>query len=238
MTNTKQKNFNVNSSLDSLIERQKTWNEGSRKMSNQELYAVLAGCLSFVEDVRANSKFSDLEEELKKRNLKYTSSTSIPTRVVRCVFNTQERRLGSFAAVITIALRQSIESGNFVSWINKHGGIDKTRRSFTKQKKGNYSISELGEIAKNNLKKAKALAIIPKASLSNFTAASNSGFVVNISRITANGDCEVIATSTDSAAIRNALASWGSYIEREKITSGQEASIREGVDTLNAALAA
>ena len=236
MSYTHNSNSNVTSFVNSLIQRHNEWHNGSRKMSTQELYGVLAGCLDLAIMVKATSKYAELEAELNERKLSYTQSTSLATRIVRCVFNTHERRLGAFAGVITIAIRNQVGSSEFVTWLNEHGGIDKVRRQFTKQKQVTLSAKQLNDIAKNNLKSAPTLAVISKSHLKNY-ASHNSGFVLNISRINAHGDCEVIATTADSTAIRSALASWGQYVEQEKLTTGQDNSIRNSVTALAAAIA-
>ena len=238
MTNTSNstKNSNLTTFFDNLIERQKEWNSGSRKISKEELYSILAGCLDLVYNIKQNALYAKLEEELEQRNLTFNSGTSIATRVVRCVFNTHERSLSSFAAVIAIAQRQNVDSGDFVKWIKEHGGIDKTRREFTNKKPATFSIKELQDMAKNHLKSAPTLAVIAKGNIVNFKP-HNSGFVINISRINPNGDCEVIATTTDSNAIRSALANWGQFVTTEKLTVGLDNSIRETVSNLGKALA-
>ena len=231
------KNSYLKPHFDNLIERHNNWNEGSRKLSKEELYDILAGCLDLVYSVKQNAMYAQLEEELKQRNLTYNNSTSISTRVVRCVFNTHERALSSFAAVIAIALRQNVDSGNFVKWIKEHGGIDKTRRAFTKSKPVTISIKDLQDVAKNHLKSAPTLAVIAKSNVVNIKSLHNSGYVINISRINPNGDCEVIATTADSNAVRSALANWGQFVTTEKLATGQDNSIRETVANLGKALA-
>ena len=181
--------------------------------------------------------YAELEYELNRRNLTYTNSTSIPTRVVRCVFNTHERALSSFAAVIAIALRQNVDSGNFVKWIKEHGGIDKTRRAFTKSKPVTISIKDLQDVAKNHLKSAPTLAVIAKSNVVNIKSLHNSGYVINISRINPNGDCEVIATTADRNTVRSALANWGQFVTTEKLATGLDQSIRDTVANLGKALA-
>ena len=236
-TTNNSKNSYLKPHFDNLIERHKNWNEGSRKISKEELYGILAGCLDLVYSVKQNAMYAQLEEELKQRNLTYNNSTSIATRVVRCVFNTHERALSSFAAVIAIALRQNVDSGNFVKWIKEHGGIDKTRRAFTKSKPVTISIKDLQDVAKNHLKSAPTLAVIAKNNVVNIKSLHNSGYVINISRINPNGDCEVIATTADSNAVRSALANWGQFVTTEKLATGQDNSIRETVANLGKALA-
>ena len=237
MSNKQNSNSNLKSHINHLIERQNDWNNGSRKMSKQELYNVLAGCLELAESVKANRSYSDLAEELDSRGLSYNASTSIATRVIRCVFNTDEQNLSAFSSVITIALRESVKSFDFITWVNQHGGIDKIRRKFAKHKKSTLSVSDLQHIAKNNLHSAPALAVISKANLQNYKEPNNDGLVLNISRINPNGDCEVIATTSDSTALRSALISWGQYVEQHKITSGRENSIRNSIKALSAAVA-
>ena len=230
-------NTSLKSFFDTLIERQLNWNEGSRRISKEELYGILAGCLELVYSIKLNAKYSELEAELNERQLTFNSTTSIATRVVRCVFNTHERSLSAFAAVVSIAQRQNIESGNFVKWVKEHGGIDKVRRAFKKTRTETLSFKQLQEIAKNHLNAAPTLAVIAKSNIVNVKSPHNSGFVINISRLNPNGDCEVIATTTDSNAVRCALANWGMFVTTEKLSTGQDNSIRQTVANLGKALA-
>ena len=237
-TQSTKSNSNIANQLSDLIQRHHEWDNGSRKASKQELYSVLAGCLGLLEIVKATAKFSELETALKARNIVYNAKTSLATRIVRCVFNTDEARLSAFASVISIATRNLVKSDEFVAWINKEGGIDKTRRTFAKRKKIVLSPSELNDLAKNHLKTAPALAVIAKDNLKNIKGDINTGLLLNISRINANGDCEIIATTTDSTALRNALASWGQYVADNNIQTGQDQDIRARMNSMRTALSA
>ena len=236
-TATNTSNSKITLFLNDLVDRHAAWNNGTRKAANQELYAVLAGCFELANIVMLKFKQAELEDALKARGCTFNQGTSTITRVVRTVFPKDEKRVAAFAAVIQIAKREKIDSGDFVTWVTGHGGIDKVRRAFAKPKKVTQTSKELNDIAKNHLQKAPPLAVIHKANLANFVS-SPSGFFLNISRLNANGDCEVIATTADSAAIRNALADWGKYVNSSNLTAGQIATIREQTAALTAAIMA
>ena len=234
---TQDSNTNLASFLDILVQRQQTWNDGSRRISKRELYGILAGCLELYETVKQGALYSKLEEELSARNLKFNSSTSVITRIVRCVFNTDERGISAFCSALTIATREEVKSGDLAKWLSDNGGIDRVRRNFKKSKSDVLSTKELYDIATNHLRSAPALAVISKSNLRN-AHSSNSGFILNISRFNANGDCEVVATTADSTAIRHALTNWGRHVSAEKLLDGLDNDIRKGVSALAAAVAA
>ena len=48
--------LNVTATLDTLLNASKNWEQNSRKTSNDMLYAILADCLRFYEDLLADVK--------------------------------------------------------------------------------------------------------------------------------------------------------------------------------------
>ena len=231
-------NSDVKSFFDTLIAKHDTWNNGSRKVSKQELYAVLASCMALAEQIVAKNQYTELDAELIRRNFVTTSKASTITRILRCVFNTQHRSLSAYAAVVKIAKKHAQTSETFVAWVNQHGGIDAVRRSFTKKTTQVVTAAELQITAKNQLATAPALAVINKANIANVATPHSSGFLVNISRINANGDIEVVASTVDSTAVRAALVNWGLFVTKTNAESGEEASVRERTAALAQAIAA
>lgn len=231
-------NSNLTTYFNELIQRQTDWNNGSRKISKQELYGILAGCLDLTYQIVSNHQYSQLDEEIKRRQLMFNSRTSVATRVVRCVFNTHDRALSAYAGVVAIARRQNVQPENFMTWVNDNGGIDATRRKFAKDKKFTAPAHELQTMAKNFLNTAKAFAVIDKANVTNCSAPHQSGFILNIARVNANGDYEVVASTTDSAAVRAALINLGIYVSNNNLKDGEEAAVRNRIDALSVAKAA
>jgi hypothetical protein len=231
-------NSNVQSFFDTLIQKHDTWNNGSRKVSKQELYAILASCMAFAEQIVAKHQYAELDAELTRRNFVTTAKASVITRILRCVFNTQHRSLSAYAAVVKIAKSEEQTSDTFVAWLNQHGGIDTVRRNFAKTRKQVASAADLQITAKNHLATAPALAVISKANLANVATPHSSGFIINISRLNANGDIEVVASTVDSTAVRAALTNWGLFVTKSNIESGEEASVRERTAALAQAIAA
>jgi hypothetical protein len=231
-------NSEIKSFFDTLIERHNTWNNGSRKISKQELYGILAGCMALAEQIVAKHQYAELDAELTNRNFVTTAKASTITRVLRCVFNTQHRSLSAYAAVVKIAKQQKQTSETFVAWLNNNNGIDAVRRTFTKTNNKNVNASDLQTTAKNNLVTAPALAVINKANIANVNTPHSSGFIVNIARVNKNGDYEVVASSADSTAIRAALINWGKFVAQNNNKNGEEQSLREQAQKLSDAVAA
>ena len=231
-------NSEIKSFFDSLIERHNTWNNGSRKISKQELYGILAGCMALAEQIVDKHQYAELDAELTNRNFVTTAKASTITRVLRCVFNTQHRSLSAYAAVVKIAKQQKQNSETFVAWLNANNGIDAVRRTFTKTNNKNANASDLQVTAKNNLVTAPALAVINKANIANVNTPHSSGFIVNIARVNKNGDYEVVASTADSAAVRAALINWGKFVAQNNNKNGEEQSVREQAQKLSDAVAA
>ena len=231
-------NSNLTTYFNELIQRQTDWNNGPRKISKQELYGILAGCLDLTYQIVSNHQYSQLDEEIKRRQLMFNSRTSVATRVVRCVFNTHDRALSAYAGVVAIARREKVQPENFMTWVNDNGGIDATRRKFAKDKKVTAPAHELQTMAKNFLANAKAIAVIDKANVTNCSTPHQSGFILNIARVNANGDYEIVASTTDSAAVRAALINLGIYVSNNNLKDGEEAAVRNRIDALSVAKAA
>lgn len=241
MTNTTSainNNANVSSFIADLVKRQHDWDMGSRRISKQELYGILAGCLDMADAVKRNGLYTQLDAELDARGIKYSTSTTVVTKIVRCVFGTDKRELAAYAGVIAVAARQRVAAENFVAWVNGYGGIRKTRAAFAKRKTTTMSSAKFIELAKGNLLAASTLAVVNKNHVANVNADKNNGFVVTIARLNGNGDCEVVATTNDSTAVRDALISWGRYIDSHKQSNTQQDKLRDNLNNLAAAVAA
>lgn len=237
-TSTNISNANVSVYINDLLKRQHDWNVGSRRISKQELYGILAGCLDMADAVKRNSLYTQLDAELGQRGIVFNSYTSVVTKIVRCVFGTNKRELAAYAGVVTLAIRQKVSAEVFVAWVNEHGGIRKTRAAFAKQKTITMSSAEFIELAKGNLLAASTLAVVNKTNVTNVNTDKHNGFVVTIARLNGNGDCEVVGTTNDTTAVRDALISWGRYVKANKQVVTQQDILRDNLNNLSAAVAA
>lgn len=231
-------NANVSSFIADLVKRQHDWSTGTRHISKQELYGILAGCLDMAAAVKGKSLYTELDAELKSRDITFNSYTSVITKIVRCVFGTDKRELAAYAGVLTIASKQKVAAEDFVGWVNGFGGIRKTRAAFAKPKTTTMSSDEFIKLAKSNLLAASTLAVVNKTNVSNVNADKNNGFVITIARLNGNGDCEVVATTNDSTAVRDALISWGKYVDKNNLQLTQDDKLKQQINNLSAAIAA
>ncbi|WP_187431757.1 hypothetical protein ROLI_025460 [Roseobacter fucihabitans] len=121
----------IQNSTDDLIEKRKAWEEGSYKRSNEELYALLSDCLKFyfeiVDDV---SKSRALNSYLRMKEIEFKDGTSLATRIVRAVFNSNfQKRAYTYARVITVAAAEMKRNHNLSDFITARGGVDEIRRA-------------------------------------------------------------------------------------------------------------
>lgn len=117
--------------LAQLEEQCKSWENGSYKKSNDELYQVLANCLIFCGDTgkrNAKKRVKSLKEFYEKRNYAFNENASLTKKVVGAVFgNIDRRRIGTYAVVIEAAKIAKITPNNLPAWIDEQGGIQEIR---------------------------------------------------------------------------------------------------------------
>ena len=114
------------------LERQcKSWENGSYKKSNDELYQVLADCLAFCGDVgkkNAKKRISSLKEFYEMKKYPFNENASLAKKVVGAVFgNIDRRRIGTYAVVIEAAKIAKILPNNLPAWIEEQNGIQEIR---------------------------------------------------------------------------------------------------------------
>ena len=208
----------VSALLDTIITKHNAWTVGTRKASQQELYSVLAECLELMNTVKLNHRYVDLNKKLEGLHVRYTQSTSLPTRIVRAVFKDDGRNLSRYASIIKIAMAKDVKPEEFVAWLIANEGIDAVRQSSRKIKEVIVPNDVLYRKAVDHLLVTPSLATVSKMLLANISQAPTSGYVISIARINPVGDYEVVGASTDSIAVRRALLSWGQHLVDKKLS--------------------
>ena len=103
-TKTASNNANISTWIDSLATKRETWENGTYKASNEELYVLLDECVDLFKEVRVHrSLVKKLNLILEEREIMMRSNTSLATKIVRLIFGDCGKRAYTYARVLTVA---------------------------------------------------------------------------------------------------------------------------------------
>lgn len=115
--------------IEAIAAERETWETGSYKKSNDELYVLLERCMNIYAEVKNSFELRKrLNIMLNDRKMPFNTSTSTPTKIVRLVFGDCGKRAYTYARVITVALKDKPESKSLAAFIADAGGIEEVRR--------------------------------------------------------------------------------------------------------------
>lgn len=117
--------------LSDLETKRITWEQGTYRTSNSELYAVLAECLSYCGELileQAKDRSAALERFYKERGYSYKRNAPLVTRVIRAVFgNIDRRRISTYSLVLRQAQKAKVQFTDLARWIEDNGGVQEIR---------------------------------------------------------------------------------------------------------------
>ncbi len=125
--------------LKSLETARISWETTELAASNNRLYLILkqAYCFYLVmktdesKDVR-KERTDALDKFIEERKYTFMPSTHDMTRVVKCVFGVDRRRVSAYSIALREALRQAIDADDLIMFIEENGGVEQIRMGGTK----------------------------------------------------------------------------------------------------------
>ena len=127
-----------------------SWETTELAASNKRLYSILkdAFCYYLVlkQDPIAETRkarAAELDEFISQRSYTFMPSTHDMTRVVKCVFGVDRRRVSAYSIALREALRQQIAAEDLVAFIEVNGGVEQIRMGGSKP----LSVTKRAEIA-------------------------------------------------------------------------------------------
>ena len=116
-----------------------SWETTELAASNKRLYSILREAYSYylvmkqdtVKETRAKHA-AELDAFIDKRGYTFMPSTHDMTRVVKCVFGVDRRRVSAYSIALREALRQQIAAADLVTFIEENGGVEQIRMGGTK----------------------------------------------------------------------------------------------------------
>lgn len=198
-----------------------SWETTELAASNKRLYSILRDAYSYyltmkqdpIKETRAN-RTTDLEAFIKARGYTFMPSTHDMTRVVKCVFGVDRRRVSAYSIALREALRQEIAAADLVAFIEENGGVEQIRLGFSKP----LSVTKRAEKAKDEVVSTDLglLKFDPKLFAADADWADHQ--VVIVATYLPTGEFQANAVIKHNSAVNAALAAYYSQ---------QQAKVRE-----------
>jgi len=130
------------------------WESKELAASNQRLYSILKRAYSFYKtlkedenkDVR-DARRKELERFIEERKYEFGTTTHDMTRVVKCVFGVDRRRVSAYSIALREALRQAIATEDLIGFIEQEGGVEQIRMGGTKP----MTVSKRADVVKETV---------------------------------------------------------------------------------------
>jgi hypothetical protein len=143
--------------LVTMEESRISWETTELAASNNRLYSILYQAYKFYlvmkkdsdADVR-KSQFDAMEKFVAARGYTFTPSTHDMTRVVKCVFGVERRRVSAYSIALREALRQEVVAEDLVAFLEDNGGVEQIRLGGTKPLSATKRAEQVKEVVLTN----------------------------------------------------------------------------------------
>ena len=147
---------NIHKRLDAMHAARVTWEEGTLRAANEELYAILEGVYALYAELKAEvGKRRAFTALLTDLEIKTQANTSLALKVVRYVFAGQGRREVAYSSVISIAHDMKGPDQSFTSYVQECGGIEEVRRVPKSTKSATMSKEDFKKLALEGLQEVQ-----------------------------------------------------------------------------------
>ena len=207
--------------LKSLETARISWETTELAQSNNRLYSILQQAYQFYlvmkqdesKDVR-KEKQAALDAFIEEHG--YTNSfgatTHDMTRVVKCVFGVNRRRVSAYSIALREALRQEVGAKDLIVFMQENGGVEQIRMGGTKP----LSATKRAELVKAEVSEA----VISKVKFDAETVKANADWVdkqvVFVATYLPTGEFEVNAVVRHDGAVKTALAAYYTLAKAKK----------------------
>ena len=126
-------------SLAAMEQARMSWETTELAASNKRLYNILRDAYSYYLTMKQDPNKGarkdcviELERFINARGYTFMPSTHDMTRVVKCVFGVDRRRVSAYSIALREALRQGIKSHDLILFIEQNGGVEQIRMGGSK----------------------------------------------------------------------------------------------------------
>lgn len=207
--------------LKSLVTARISWETVELAQSNNRLYSILQQAYSFYlvmkqdesKDVR-KEKQAALDAFIEEHG--YTNSfgatTHDMTRVIKCVFGVNRRRVSAYSIALREALRQEVGAKDLIAFLEQNGGVEQIRMGGTKP----LSATKRAELVKAEVSEAVISTVKFDAEAVKANADWVDKQVVFVATYLPTGEFEVNAVVRHDGAVNTALAAYYTLAQAKK----------------------
>jgi len=118
--------------LNELVAKKDAWIANAFKTSNDQKYAILTDCYEFYEQFKqsrevATKLVKELDAYIAEKGYKFSSGSHTLTKIVKCVFGADRRRVSAYSIVLRTALAKQIKVSELGNFIRESGGVEEVR---------------------------------------------------------------------------------------------------------------
>ena len=125
--------------LQSMETATRNWEATELAASNKRLYSILTDAYSDYQTLKGDpiketraQYATDLEQFIAERKYVFAPTSHDMTRVVKCVFGADRRRVSAYSIALREALRQDVTAKDLAEFIEQNGGVEQIRLGGTK----------------------------------------------------------------------------------------------------------
>ena len=210
----------IGDAIDELVAQRISWENNELTNANEALYGLLQHCYSLNNamsgaDSTAKSLRKGLANYIQDKKYTFTESTPLITKVVKCVFGVDRRRVNAYSTALRVAIAEKKSVIELPKFFRDQGGIEEVRRkaSGTKVKTLDEKV-KLGRTVLEN----EALATVHSDKLNaSFSTTNLEEGVVLLATREDDGSFAIRQMVQTNAAVKSALAACSSIgLDKEK----------------------
>ena len=210
----------IGDAIEKLVVQRKDWETNELAAANDGLYRLLQHCLAVNNamsgtDSTAKALKKGLANYIEEQKYIFKESTPLITKVVKCVFGVDRRRVSAYSSALRVAMAEKVGVMSLPQFFREHGGIEEVRRSATTTKTKTLKDKvRLGRVVLENDVLAKVQSDNLNAHFSNSSLEEG---VVLLATKEDDGSFAIRRVVQNSGVVNSALASCASIgQEKEK----------------------
>ncbi len=233
----------VFTAIEQLVIEHDVWHNGAFRTSNEQLYVLLQKCYALYKGMEGKSKDAaekrmGLEQFINLKALRVQADSHTLTKIVKCVFGVDRRRVSAYSIALRVADKAKIEVLDLPAFIRNAGGVEEVRRSAATTTGNVITPAQKVAIA-NDAVAQKTIAVIKSEQLGMELDAGKIGKnVVLIGTWEADGSVIVRAVVQNDSVVKSALATYYVNTKSEQTTKATEKAAANDADARQAAVKA
>lgn len=226
--------------LKNLVSEREKWETTVYRKSNEMLYGILQKCFAvnyamLGNDKEAKERRAALAEFIEEHGYRFTESTPVITKVVKCVFGVDRRRVSAYSLVLREAIKQNVTLKDLPKWVEDNGGVEQIRLSKAPNAK---TTKQKALAAKKVMAKSDVLAVVKSRELSKKAEADFAGDeCVLLATQQADGSFAITGVVRSKGAVNAALVSFYSQTKNVVLNDTKKKQAANDSKMRNSAIA-